>query len=949
MNVFETLRERVPIEEAVGRVTEMAGRKARCVAHDDEHPSMHVYDRHIHCYGCGFHGDVVTLWSAATGTERPIDAAFDLAREFNIQLPVLSEEARQKHEERRQAEQDHLEEARARHAGLEKHSKVAKWWEGRGFTDELRQKFLLGSNKDGTEAVIPFWRRGRVVGLIRRKLEGEPKYILPEKAEFPEGHRPLFIPGSTGTEVYLVEGFIDALGVAASGKSVIAVGGTGISRDQVEELGTTLLPDDVKKIYILPDDDAQGREAGREWALLFFPKGSVCPANYGEGAKDIADTFAREGAEKTGEHLARLASASKDMIDIETEEAAKIEGGPREKLAYATKHIVPLLASITPDGMQDATADIVVEQVKGLKKNWLTKAIKDENERQFRKHLEALQREAQAKTERQAEEYRQRIAEAQEEIDALFKPGVLTKLRSTAAAMHNVYGDKEPLELALLVALGAQLEPLPNGRPLGASILLTAEAGRGKNHIVDAAVKPLPPEFYFAFEISSGQAPYYKALEDPDFFRHTFCYPNEIEGAEDLWEFLRPMLSKGVATKIVTIKVSEGPPQTVTIHAEGPVTIAIPTIRNKTDEQLQTRLLVAELPDYPGRVKHHSAAISEQLLPDSVVADYSRERWLWQEGLRQLTERRRVVFPLAHPDFALDDDKLSHGARLWTNLLSLMATNAWLEQRNRRLIELSSGEAAIEATPEDYGTAYRIFTKVCKRTVVSLSDVHRSILDAIYDLQQDDPSSDGFSQRKIAEKAGVSQGTVSNNRTFLVMSAKLLRETEYGLTLVADAEPSWWEGGDQLMVGLPTPEQVWTWWGNQDPPPDGANHPNRTNRPQARDEKSHTDAALGDNEATNHGLITPETSSETANRDQRVINEQLFAGNGLSKRNAGEMDVAINPIRGLWENGDGPRPPRRLTTEEVQRVRQLVRQGMRPEIAREEVLKKRNELDKGES
>ena len=131
---------------------------------------------------------------------------------------------------------------------------------------------------------------------------------------------------------------------------------------------------------------------------------------------------------------------------------------------------------------------------------------------------------------------------------------------------------------------------------------------------------------------------------------------------------------------------------TRTIIVEGPVTIAIPTIRNKTDEQLQTRLLVAELPDYVGRVKHHSATVSELLLPDAATADHSHEKWLWQEGLRQLTGVRRVVFPLHHPDFALDDDQVSHGARLWANLLSLMATNAWLEQNNRRLLELGDGE-----------------------------------------------------------------------------------------------------------------------------------------------------------------------------------------------------------------------------------------------------------------
>jgi hypothetical protein len=248
-------------------------------------------------------------------------------------------------------------------------------------------------------------------------------------------------------------------------------------------------------------------------------------------------------------------------------------------------------------------------------------------------------------------------------------------------------------------------------------------------------VRPLPEHFYFAFEIASGQSLYYKADEDPDFLRHVFCYPNEIEGAESLWEFLRPMLSKGKATKIVTAKDPDGNMTTRMIIVEGPVTIAIPTIRNKTDEQLQTRLLVAELSDFEGRVKQHSAAVSEQLRPAAYSAEeYSYLRWLWQVGLTQLTANRKVVFPLSHPNFALDDDQLSHGARTWANLLGLMSAHAWLEQTHRSIVDLPEGRTAIVATPDDYAVAYDIFTAVCKRTILNISDTHRKILNGMLSL-----------------------------------------------------------------------------------------------------------------------------------------------------------------------------------------------------------------------
>jgi hypothetical protein len=186
-------------------------------------------------------------------------------------------------------------------------------------------------------------------------------------------------------------------------------------------------------------------------------------------------------------------------------------------------------------------------------------------------------------------------------------------------------------------------------------------------------------------------------------------------------------------------------------------------------------------------------------------------------GTQAAYERAAGVFPLAHPDFALDDDKVSHGARLWANVLGLMAAHAWLEQGNRKVVELPSGEAAIEAIPDDYEVACTIFTAICRRTVVNLSENHRKILGALHDLHQEFPSREGFSHREIASGAGVSPQTVSNNKTFLVTSAKLLKETEDGLALPEGADPSWWST-NELSTGLPTPDMVRSWW--EEAPPD---------------------------------------------------------------------------------------------------------------------------------
>jgi DNA primase len=281
VNVFELLRDQVSLEDVVARSSEMRGSKARCVAadHQDVNPSMQVYGDHVHCFSCGFHGDVTDVYAAVHGFDRPIETALNLAREYDVELPEMDREAKRQAQERRETEDHYQRQAEACYKALSRHDNVAKWWEGRGFGEELQGRFLLGTNKAGTAAVIPFWNRGRIQGLIRRNLQGSRKYLYPNAEDFPGGYRPLFIPGSVRAGAFLVEGLVDALALAALGESAIAVGGTGISEHQMRELRKVPGP-----LYILPDNDKDGAKAAHEWVRELYPKALVCPAEYGDSS-----------------------------------------------------------------------------------------------------------------------------------------------------------------------------------------------------------------------------------------------------------------------------------------------------------------------------------------------------------------------------------------------------------------------------------------------------------------------------------------------------------------------------------------------------------------------------------------------------------------------------------------------------------------------------------------
>jgi len=289
MSAFELLRERADLVEISGRYVDLqrsgdahVGR-CPCPDHQDRNPSFFVYpDGRFRCYGCGWHGDVTDLWAGVNGVEPGIEAALDLAREFGIELPGVDPGARKQLEERRRKEERYLRQAEKLHAALTQSSEVARWWERRGFGQNLTQRFLLGTH-EGT-AVIPFWNQGRVEGFVRRNLQGEPKYKLQKAEKFVRGYRPLFVPGSAHGDVFLVEGYVDALALAALGYSAIAVGGTHMSDRQLEELWRIPGP-----IYILPDADESGEEAARRWAEELYPKALVCPSNYDKEVKEDDD------------------------------------------------------------------------------------------------------------------------------------------------------------------------------------------------------------------------------------------------------------------------------------------------------------------------------------------------------------------------------------------------------------------------------------------------------------------------------------------------------------------------------------------------------------------------------------------------------------------------------------------------------------------------------------
>lgn len=716
MNVFETLREQVPIARLVEPGT---GGKAHCVepGHQDNSPSLHIYEDHVHCFACEFHGDVVDVWAAQRGFDRPIEAALDLAREFGVELPEQSPEAKEKARERRATEDTYLKQARACHKALERHTRVREWWEQRGFRKDEQERFLLGANKDGTAAVIPFWRSGRVQGLIRRKLEGEPKYLYPKAEEFPGGYRPLFIPGPVQAGAVLVEGIVDSMAAAALGESAVAIGGTGISAEMAREFDRFPGP-----LYVFPDADEEGTKAARKWARELYPKALLCLAEYGESSfavKDLADLYQKHG-EEAREVLEGLKHRAVDALELEVSEAEEgVSGGSQSLDAYRRikGRILPLLLRLEDEGERDAALRDVARRLKlGL--------------RPLRKAMAAAEPEEVSEPGEGEQVPEIDGARREKALELLTSDDLLEQAVEDTAALGHV-GEQATKKLALICALSAKA-----GSPIQPST--HAQSSAGKNALWDSILSLLPDEMVVRRSGLSAKALFRTEAD----LEGAVLYLQEVAGSEDANYSIRVMQSDGRLEYEATEKAADGSMKNVVYQTEGPTVIVQTTTKNHLHPENETRVF----PIYIDESEEQTSRIIGSILNAATgkgasSGEKNRVRERWQDAVRLLEPCEVVVSYADRLEIPNSPIRIRRDAR---RLLDVVRVIAWLHQHRRDRDE----EGRILALEEDFHTALSLVSESLMRAWQTLTPAEEVVLRSIRDLPEQLLKS-GFRRRDL--------------------------------------------------------------------------------------------------------------------------------------------------------------------------------------------------------
>ena len=706
VSIFATLREQVAIEYVLDT---NGGGKVRCVEpeHHDTNPSMHLYNDHVRCFSCGFHGDVTDVWAAMRGFDRPVEAALDLAREFGIELPAVSPEVRQKALECRNKEDLYLKQAQACHRALEKHPHVREWWGGRGFGEELQRRFLLGVNRNGTAAVIPFWHRGRVQGLVQRKLEGKPKYLYPKREAFSGGHRPLYVPDVMRPRVFLVEGILDCLAGAALGESVVAIGGTNISREQAEELRR--LPE---TFYVLADNDKEGAEAARRWVQDFYPKACLCPAEYGEDLKDVADLFRVRG-EGARDVLERLKARSVDALDLALSEVA--DGSARARYRYANETVLPLLCQLEDEGEREAAIQDTAKGLK-LKAGQLSSALAN---------LQRQETSPEEEPDLHPEGERRERA-----LKLLEDPDLLDRAVEDTARLGHV-GEQVTKKLALICAVSAR-----SGNPIQPST--HAQSAAGKNALWDTVLSLLPEEMVVRRSGLSAKALFRTEAN----LKGAVLYLQEVAGSEDASYTIRIMQSDGRLAYEATEKMPDGGMKNVVYQTEGPTVIVQTTTKNHLHPENESRVF----PLYIDESEEQTGRIVQSILKEasgSGIRPAEREaiRQRWSDAIR-LLEPAEVIIPYAgRVEIPSSPIRIRRDAR---RLVDVVRVVAWLHQHQRE----RDGEGRILASEEDFATALSLVSESLTRAWKTLTPSEEKVLRAIKNLPEQLRRS-GFRRRDL--------------------------------------------------------------------------------------------------------------------------------------------------------------------------------------------------------
>lgn len=294
MNVENLIKAKIDIVEYIGRFTELRPKgslyEGKCPIHgSDEGTPLVVYPQSdsYYCFACESGGDVIQFVRDYDNVSHTM-AIKKLANEVNINIE--SNEEWQKSVRLEGDCKKLVEKAKTQLP------KVIDYLHKRGFTDETIKLFELGF--ENNTLVIPIRNEhGQHVAIARRQFDRNPKYLNSRNNVLYDKSALLYnldqaIKIRNKDELYMVEGYMDAISGHQMGLPTVAYCGNEVHKDQLRTLSRSLRK--IPTIIYCPDNDKEGIKRVprvRDYFRELLPRASVRILELPEGIKDLNDAL----------------------------------------------------------------------------------------------------------------------------------------------------------------------------------------------------------------------------------------------------------------------------------------------------------------------------------------------------------------------------------------------------------------------------------------------------------------------------------------------------------------------------------------------------------------------------------------------------------------------------------------------------------------------------------
>ena len=337
-------------------------------------------------------------------------------------------------------------------------------------------------------------------------------------------------------------------------------------------------------------------------------------------------------------------------------------------------------------------------------------------------------------------------AQKLESLEFLQAPGLVRGLQADMEELGYV-GEERGKLLMYLVGVSRKLES-----PMSA--IIRSQSGAGKSGLAGLVAQLVPPEDVVHYSRVSAHA---LAYAEKTAYKHKLLVMEERVGGEAADYYIRIMQSGHVIRQSVTIKdPNTGKMVAQDVEVEGPIAYIETTTASVLNAENTSRcfeVYLDESEEQTARIHQRQREAKGMLRLRTTDRQRLIER---HHNAQRMLEKMPVVIPYAgHLTFPT---KWLRTRRDNERFLSLIEASAFLHQyqRPRKIARDSSGEeiAYIEATLEDYRTAYELAQTVLKASLHELSPVARELLDKISHLEGE------FTRREVRELTGWSQRRV---------------------------------------------------------------------------------------------------------------------------------------------------------------------------------------------